>query len=103
MNSDVGFTAPLSSAAAAVTTLNVEPGGYSPWVARLSSGAEYEQAAVRIRVIAEKFSSTTFGLKVGLEAIARIRPVFGSIATAAPHFPDSARTATCCARESSVR
>ena len=34
----VGVNLPLSSAAVAVTTLNVEPGGYSPWVARLSSG-----------------------------------------------------------------
>ena len=32
-----GVTLPLSSAAAAVTTLKVEPGGYSSWVVRLSS------------------------------------------------------------------
>ena len=54
MNSEVGLTAPLSSAAAAVTTLNVEPGGYRPWVARLSSGAAYEHAAVLMRVIARE-------------------------------------------------
>ena len=33
-----GVIAPLSSPAAAVTTLKVEPGGYWPWVARLNSG-----------------------------------------------------------------
>ena len=33
-----GVYLPLSNAAVAVTTLKVEPGAYSPWVARLSSG-----------------------------------------------------------------
>ena len=33
-----GVTLPLSSAADAVTTLKVEPGGYSSWVVRFSSG-----------------------------------------------------------------
>ena len=33
-----GVIVPLSSPAAAVTTLKVEPGGYWPWVARSSSG-----------------------------------------------------------------
>ncbi len=33
-----GVNLPLSRAAVAVTTLNVEPGAYSPCVARLSSG-----------------------------------------------------------------
>ena len=33
-----GVYLPLSRAAVAVTTLNVDPGAYSPCVARLSSG-----------------------------------------------------------------
>ena len=44
-----------------VTTLNVEPGGYRPWEARLTSGAAGRQRAV-IFEMAPKSFSTRFGL-----------------------------------------
>ena len=37
LTTEFGVYLPLSIAAVAVTTLNVEPGGYCPWVERLSS------------------------------------------------------------------
>src|SRR5215207_468880 len=39
LSTESGVNFPESSAAVAVTTLNVDPGGYWPWVVRLSSGA----------------------------------------------------------------
>ena len=43
-----GVIVPLSSPAAAVTTLKVEPGGYWPWVARSSSG-DFDFVVVQLR------------------------------------------------------
>ncbi len=40
-NSVSGVTTPVWRPAVAVTTLNAEPGGYSPWVTRLSRGAAW--------------------------------------------------------------
>ena len=37
LTTESGVYLPLSIAAVAVTTLNVEPGGYCPWVERFSS------------------------------------------------------------------
>src|SRR5215217_8764763 len=103
MNSESGVYAPESSAADPVTTLNVEPGGYSPWVARSRSGAANEQARVRrLRILLKPFA-TALELKVGLDASARTRPVDGSSATAAPHDPLSAFTAVRWAGTLSVR
>ena len=52
-----GVYLPLSSAAVAVMTLNVEPGAYSPCVARLRSG---EPRLVEFSL--EKFEATVLGL-----------------------------------------
>ena len=43
----VGVYLPLWSAAVAVITLNVDPGAYKPWVARLTSG---EPPPARLRL-----------------------------------------------------
>ena len=85
-NSLSGVKAPVSIAAAAVMTLNVEPGTKRPAVARSSRGAAGSHGAV-IRSMAPKFSSTRFGWNDGEEASARTAPVVGSSATAAPQFP----------------
>src|SRR4029078_62891 len=78
----LGVNLPLSSAAVAVTTLNVEPGAYRPCVPRLSRGAPllglFSLATCR---------ATVLGLWPGVEAIASTRPVLGSIATTAPEWP----------------
>ena len=58
----------MSSAAVAVTVLNVEPGGYSPWVARL-------------KVVP---LSGWSGSNDGVPASTRTAPVLTSIATTAP-------------------
>jgi hypothetical protein len=90
-----------SSAAAAVTTLKVEPGTSRPALARLRSGAAGSQFA-SIRPILPKRFSTRFGSNVGDEAITRTFPVRGSSATTAPHRPARASMATCCAVRSRV-
>ena len=63
-----------------VKILNVDPGGYSPWVARfrrtelsLSSDTKVSQS-----------SAIVFGSKSGFDTMARILPVSGSITTTAP-------------------
>ena len=91
----------MSSAAAAVTTLNVEPGTKRPAVARLSRGEAGSHGAV-IRSMAPKFSSTRFGSYDGEEASARTAPVVGSRATTAPQFPASSSIAARWAFMSSV-
>ena len=55
---------PSSSAAAAVTVLNVEPGGYRPCVARLKSGDDEPGHALgECRMLANPVSdSILFGL-----------------------------------------
>src|SRR3954451_9477822 len=89
---------PLSSAAAAVTTLHVDPGVYRPSVARLTSGAPgVHFAFFALRAICPKWPSTRLGLYVGDDAITSTRPVLGSIATAAPQLWPSACSATRCA------
>ena len=66
-----GSTRFRSSAAAAVITLNVEPGVYVDWIARLTSGKAGSLT------IASQRSSIWPGSNVGALAIARIAPVFG--------------------------
>ncbi len=91
-----------ASAAAVVTTLNVDPGTNSPSVARFRSGAAGLQSAV-IRWIAPKLRSTRLGLKDGDEASTSTFPVLGSIATTAPQRWPSASSATRCAFGFTVR
>ena len=88
-----------SSAADAVTTLKVEPGTYSPAVARFRSGEAGRQSAVMLSMLPKPFS-TRFGLKLGEDTIARTFPVRGSSATTAPHLVPSCSSATCCASRS---
>lgn len=91
-------TTPASSAAAAVTTLNVEPGGYVCRTARLSiglSGSEFSR--YQDRAVAAAFPDSTAGSYEGLDTSASTRPVDGSIAATAPLRPSSPSYAACCA------
>jgi hypothetical protein len=76
----------LDSAAAESITLNVEPGGSVSCVARLSSGESASLSSFWYAAAAALVSWLTsgFGLKVGIETMAWIAPVRGSIAIAAP-------------------
>ncbi len=90
-------TTPASRAAAAVTILNVEPGGYVCRSARFSigrPGAEFSrsQASLTPGPVPE----STPGSYEGELTSARIRPVAGSTATIAPRFPASPRKAVSC-------
>src|SRR3954447_18563767 len=75
-------------AASAVTGLNVEPGGYDALIARLMPGWFSCSATVGSRSGASFVRSLCptkiDGWYVGYEAIARIAPFRGSIATIAP-------------------
>ena len=76
-----------------MTILKIEPGTYSPIVARLRNGWP-AAAAVRVKAAtAVVGSAIAFALKVGVEAIARTRPVRGSSITTAPRSEPSALTA----------
>ncbi len=83
-----GVIFPLSSAAVAVTTLNVEPGGYSSWVVRLRSG--WFARSLFSWPIRE---GIRFGSYSGIDTITRTLPVDGSIATTAPLRPARPLTA----------
>ncbi len=76
-------------AAAAVTTLNVEPGGSRIWVARLSSGwlSSFSSCWARRATAEKSWEASSLGSYVGSDDIARIRPVLGSIATPAAWTP----------------
>jgi hypothetical protein len=90
---------PSSSAAEAVTSLNVEPGGYS-WSFAFESSGRFGSFVSRLYAAVADLTScdaSSFGSNVGLEAIARISPVEGSIATTAPSPAFwSSRAATSC-------
>src|SRR4051812_23167561 len=78
-------TTPASSAAAAVTTLKVAPGGYVCRPARLSigfSGSSFSRA--QADSTASPFPDSSAGSYDGVDTSARIRPVAGSIAATAP-------------------
>jgi len=97
-----GVYLPLSRAVAAVITLNVDPGGYSPWVTRSSSGPSLACSA---RSQAGVPSTAAFGLKVGQEASATTLPVEGTRAKAAPGWPvalSPLKAAACTAGSSEV-
>ena len=87
---------PESIAAIAVTTLNVDPGGYWPWVVRLSSGASGSWFS-RL-----KMSGIRLGSYCGTLAITFTAPELGSNATTAPFWPPRASMATRWARVSRV-
>ena len=77
-----GVIFPLSSAAVAVTTLKVEPGGYSSCVVRLRSG--WFRRSLFSWPICD---GIRFGSYSGIDTITRTLPVDGSIATTAPFRP----------------
>src|SRR3954469_9656006 len=86
---DCGVYLPESSAAAAVTTLNVEPGGYDACVGRLNSGELAALCSSACR------GGTSFGSKAGVEAIPCTAPVRGSSATIEPWGAASWSSAAC--------
>ena len=64
-----------------VTILKVEPGGYTPWEA-LFSRLEFSVSAVT----SSQIPAISLGLKSGLETMASIFPVSGSMTTIAPSY-----------------
>src|SRR3954447_12938848 len=76
----------FSTAADAVTTLNVEPGGSVVWTARLSSGCDgsFDSWVAYAEAFLKSWSASLLGSYVGSDTIARILPVLGSSATTAP-------------------
>src|SRR5207249_3456496 len=81
----LGFM-PFSSAAEAVTSLNVEPGGKSSWLARDRRGfpAPRNRARRAWRSTLGSCEARGFGSYEGLATIARTSPVRGSRATTPP-------------------
>ena len=73
-------------AAAAVTSLNVEPGGRVVPMARLISGlpGSFSSLAASEPTAPKSCAASALGSKVGLETIASTLPVLGSSATTAP-------------------
>src|SRR5205814_6217983 len=82
-------------AAAPTKVLNVDPGGYAPWIARLNSApGALPEPLILLYCRWDSPPIHIAGSYVGLEAIATIRPVRGSITMAAPpvacrYFADS--------------
>ncbi len=99
----MSVTVPLSSAAAAVTTLKTEPGGYVCPMARLSIG---RSAAALSRCHAAltdvPFPDSSAGSYDGVLASARTRPVRGSTAATAPFLRPSPSNAARCTAGSMV-
>ena len=86
---------PISRPAAAVTSLNTDPGTYRPWVARSSSGASASPSSVRQIVPARgRVGSAAAGRTSGVLTSARTRPVDGSMATTAPRRSPRRRAAS---------
>ena len=76
---------PLINAAISVIGLKVEPDGYCPCTARLKNAYSEDSFWYSSSLIP---FIKSFGLKEGCDTIARISPLFGSIAIAAPFlFP----------------
>ena len=97
-----GVTVLDSNAAATITTLKVEPGGYCPWVARLLSGRP-SSCTISTHCFAVNSLESTLGSKPGRLAMARISPVRGSNATMAPDSGPNKSSAIFCSRTSIVR
>ena len=75
---DSGVYCPLESAAAAVTSLNVDPGGKTSWMPRFSIGrSSAALSRFQASVTAEPVRGSSFGSYVGDDTIARIAPVEG--------------------------
>src|SRR5579875_514873 len=90
---ELGVYLPELIAAEAVTILNVDPGGYEDWVARLK----------KLQVAAPQCCPFgLFGLNVGFAYMASTAPVRGCRATTAPTRPASWERATSCAFGSRV-
>ncbi len=91
------MTTPASRAAAAVTILKVEPGGYVSRSARLSIGrAGSSFSAVQAVFALVPVPESTDGSYEGLLTSARILPVAGSRAATAPRLPPSPAYAARC-------
>ncbi|MGX1121396.1 hypothetical protein RKD37_006759 [Streptomyces ambofaciens] len=93
---------PFSSAAAATTSLNVEPGGSGWRSARLVSGLSGSLVSCFQAVPAVFASVSDVGSYEGVDTTDRILPVFGSIATAAPFVSPSASNPAFCTSGSIV-
>lgn len=93
---------PSSSAAAATTSLNVEPGASGCRSARLTRGLSGSAFSFFQAVPAVSASVSDDGSYDGVETTARIRPVAGSMATAAPFLSPSASYAAFCTAGSIV-
>src|SRR3954465_2253798 len=84
------FVGPSRSADSARNGLNVEPGGYSAWIARSSDAQPVGHGlpgwdGVNSRAMASLFPvAKMFGSNVGLEAIATTEPSSGFMTTTAP-------------------
>ncbi len=90
---------PLASAAAAVTSLNVDPGGYVSDSARSSIGwfGSLVSVSQACRCLVGSWSARAFGSYDGLVTRARMAPVVGLRATTAPLRPASPFIAAACA------
>src|SRR5512133_243380 len=86
---------PALSAASAVTSLNVEPGGYCPEMARFCKGC-CGLLRSSSHCLTEMPPEKTDGSKVGRLTIASTSPVLTSMATAAPLSSPNAASAACC-------
>ncbi len=92
---------PSSRAAAATTSLNVEPGGSGCRIARLTSGLSASLVSL-VQVSPSLAPVIVDGSYDGVDTMARILPVFGSMATAAPFLSPSAEYAAFCTSGSIV-
>src|SRR5690606_22272189 len=83
---DSGVHSPVAYAAAATRILKVDPGGLSSRLARLSRGFGFIASSASYAVSAwlALWTASVLASKPGVETIARMRPVDGSTATAAP-------------------
>ena len=91
---------PLCRAAIDTKGLNVDPGGYRPWMARLSSGF-CQSVLSRFQLSESSPSMKAFASKDGLETSASTPPVSGFKATTAPRRLPKSRSASFCMRMSS--
>ena len=99
-----GVASPLLSAAAAVTSLNVEPGAEVRSTARLVSGSRSLSSSLpyAVRIALGSCEDNDVGSYDGRLAIASTAPVVGSSATTAPTRPASPSYAACWAARSNV-
>src|ERR1043165_1623004 len=81
--------APCCNPATDIGIFQVDPGGYLAWIARLSKGVcgSVSNALYSARpALAVMRCEKRFGSKVGYEAMARISPLLGFIATITPRL-----------------